>query len=538
MGLEKFIVKQVVKIAKDTAKVQDSIATMQDKLTNENLKLIDSSGINAQLLPFDIIALAKGEIEDPGDILTPEVICSTPPLTTSQKETTQREVNSLKLKTSAIIDNINSLQDALITIQQPLTTLSVTSENLKKVIKTVSTTIKVIKAIPAPVAIFGVGIPINVLTILSDALVQLDKLITSGKGITKLVPIIINAVLGMISQTIKSLNEAILKIEPTLTILSFMQSKINLGDKCPNITQGEINTVQLNLTADLRTDIAGLGDSSIAAINILNDDELIATLQPNALEPFEYKGFIFVLELDPQNTFSFPYRRIKASRSFTSETSTFFTFSPSSPKTPLNGSIVLYNDPGNLGRYSFASSTQILVQEMQYKIDQYLFGVVELVNAEEAINNAGKNDSSGNDSSDDGSSGGGPLAGLGGTPAFIPYTISYNGNEYANNTTNTGGTITIPIPPPGQNSEDINISMNQFGLTSADDINESSLQIKRGSVLIGARHNSKSSQFDSLPGNDNSPIVISIPGTYTFILVMNSTPIGTQIKTELLIEIQ
>ena len=347
MGLEKFIVKQVVKIAKDTAKVQDSIATMQDKLTNENLKLIDSSGINAQLLPFDIIALAKGEIEDPGDILTPEVICSTPPLTTSQKETTQREVNSLKLKTSAIIDNINSLQDALITIQQPLTTLSVTSENLKKVIKTVSTTIKVIKAIPAPVAIFGVGIPINVLTILSDALVQLDKLITSGKGITKLVPIIINAVLGMISQTIKSLNEAILKIEPTLTILSFMQSKINLGDKCPNITQGEINTVQLNLTADLRTDIAGLGDSSIAAINILNDDELIATLQPNALEPFEYKGFIFVLELDPQNTFSFPYRRIKASRSFTSETSTFFTFSQSSPKTPLNGSIVLYNDPGN-----------------------------------------------------------------------------------------------------------------------------------------------------------------------------------------------
>ena len=80
--------------------------------------------------------------------------------------------------------------------------------------------------------------------------------------------------------------------------------------------------------------------------------------------------------------------------------------------------------------------------------------------------------------------------------------------------------------------------MNQFGLTSADDINESSLQIKRGSVLIGARHNSKSSQFDSLPGNDNSPIVISIPGTYTFILVMNSTSIGTQIKTELLIEIQ
>ena len=343
----------------------------------------------------------------------------------------------------------------------------------------------------------------------------------------------------MISQTIKSLNEAILKIEPTLTILSFMQSKINLGDKCPTVTQGEINLIQLNLTADLQSDIAELGDSSIAAVNIFNDDELITALQPNALEPFEYGGFIFIIELDPQNTFSFPSRRIKANRSFSSETSTFFTISPSSPKTPLNGSIILYNDPGNLGRYSFASSTQILVQEMKYKIDQYLLGVVELVNVEEAIdNNASRNDSSGDNSSEDDSSGGNPLAGLGGTPAFIPYTISYNSSEYVNNESNPGtsGNITIPTPPPGQNSEDISISMNQFGLISADDVNESSLNIKKGSDLIGARHNSKSKQFNSLPGNNNSPIVISTPGIYSFILVMNSTAIGTQIKTELLIE--
>ena len=533
MGLENFIVKQVVKIAKDTAKVQDSIATMQNKLANENLKLIDISGINVQLLSFDIIALAKGEIEAPEDILTPEVICSTPPLTTSQKEITQKEVNNLKLKTSAIIDNINSLQEALITIQQPLTTLSVTSNNVKKAIKTVSTTIKVIKAIPAPVAIFGVGIPINVLTILSDALVQLDKLITAGKGITKLVPIIIDAVLGMISQTIKSLNEAILKIEPTLTILSFIQAKITLGDKCPTVTQGEINAVQLNLTADLQSSIADLGDSSIAAVNVFNDDELTTALQPNALEPFIYQGFTLILEFDPTNTFSYPRRRIRADRSFSSETSTFFTFSSSSPKIPLNGSIILYNDPGNLGRYSFASSTQILVQEMKYKIDQYLFGVVEQVNVEEAINNAGRDDSSGNDASGDSSSGG--------TPAFVPYTISYNSSEYVNNELNTGtsGNITIPIPPPGQNSEDIKISMNQFGLTSTDDVNESSLMINKGiGNLIGARHNSKSLQFDSFYGDNNSPIVIFSPGIYSFTLTMNSTAIGTQIKTELLIETQ
>lgn len=528
MGLEKFIVKQVVKIAKDTAKVQDSIATMQNKLTNENLKLIDSSGINAQLLPFDIIALAKGEIEDPGNILTPEVICSTPPLTTSQKEITQREVNNLKLKTSAIIDNINSLQDALITIQQPLTTLSVTSNNLKKVIKTVSTTVKVIKAIPAPVAIFGVGIPINVLTILSDALVQLDKLITSGKGVTKLVPIIINAVLGMISQTIKSLNGFTLKIEPTLTILSFMQSKINLGDKCPVVTQGEINTVQSNLTVDLQSDIAGLGDSSIAAINTFNNDELLTALQPNSLEPFEYKGFIFVLELDPQNTFSFPSRRIRANRTFASETSTFFTFSPSSPRTPLNGSITLYNDPGNLGRYSFASSTQILVQEMKYKIDQYLLGVVEQANVEEAIDsdNASRNGGSDDTPIDD-------------VEIIPPFTISYEGTEEVSTLDNVlKGNITIPDPRTTiEILRIIEISMVQFGLVNVGDINDSSLKLFKpepGNQLLAGRWNVEELVFgingfatSSTAGNTDTPITISAPGTYKFELITNSDSVGS-----------
>lgn len=521
MGLEKFIIKQVVKIAKDSVKIQDSVNVMQDKLANENLKLIDSSGINAQLLPFDIIALAKGEIEDPGDILTPEVLCSTPPLTESQKETTQREVNSLKLKTSAIIDNINSLQEALITIQQPLTTLSVTADNLKKIIKIVSTTVKVIKAIPIPVAVGFVAIPINVLTILSDALVQLDKLITANKGITKLVPIIINAVLGMITQTITAVNGAVAKIEPTLTLLSFMQSKINLGDKCPTVSQGEINVIQLNLTSDLQSDIAKLGDSSIAAVNILNDDELITALQANALEPFEYRGFIFILELDPQNTFSFPYRRIRADRTFSSETSTFFTYSPSSPRTELNGSITLYNDPGNLGRYSFASSTQILVQEMKYKIDQYLFGVVEQVNVEEAIDGVSRNDDS--DDSDDP-----PL----GEIEFIPpYTISYDGPEEIS-TLNyiLKGSIIIPSKPTEEISRVIEISMIQSGLISTGDVNDSSLSIFKpqpGYSLLEGRWNQKTLQSDSIAGNVDTPIIISAPGIYKFQLIINPDSIGS-----------
>ena len=338
-----------------------------------------------------------------------------------------------------------------------------------------------------------------------------------------------------------------------------MQSKINLGDKCPTVTQGEINAVQLSLTADLQSDIAELGDSSITAVNIFNDEELITALQPNALEPFEYKGFIFVLELDPTNTFSFPRRRIRADRSFSSETSTFFTFSSSSPRTPLNGSIILYNDPGNLGRYSFASSTQILVQEMKYKIDQYLFGVVELVNLEEAIDNVGRDDSSGDDTPGD-------------TPIFVPYTISYNGMyQFVSKTIHKiSGTITIPNPPTGQNSEDIKIYMNQFGLNQAGDINISLLEIglKSAQTISGNTDefynqweagdgymqthggtvtlpriaylaNAKSLQSDNLGGGTGTtPIVLSIPGIYGFSLEMNSNAEGVNISTKVLIETQ
>ena len=322
-----------------------------------------------------------------------------------------------------------------------------------------------------------------------------------------------------------------------------MQSKINLGDKCPTVTQGEINAVQLSLTADLQSDIAELGDSSITAVNIFNDEELITALQPNALEPFEYKGFIFVLELDPTNTFSFPRRRIRADRSFSSETSTFFTFSSSSPRTPLNGSIILYNDPGNLGRYSFASSTQILVQEMKYKIDQYLFGVVELVNVEEAIdNNASRNDSSEDDSSEDDSSENEPNP-----PELLPllYTVNYSYTAFSDSTVTPSsplseGTITVFLPSSTDPSEEyISVLMNQIITSDGNDINDTTLVIKRSNPHFQeTRWNQKTNSWLTNPQgtNNNSPITL-IPGIYNFTLKMNNNEFDSdQIKTNLLIE--
>ena len=541
MGLDKFIVSQVINMAEDSAKVQDALDVMEDKLEAEVLKLIEGSGINPLLLPFDPIKLIRGEGDplNPTEILNPDLLCLLPPLSEAQQAKSQNLIDNLKSTISSIIDNINSLKDALVTIQQPLITLEVTGKNLKETIQKISTAVKVIKAIPIPVAVGmpAVAIPIKVLTILSDILVQSDKIITAGKGVTTLIPGLVNAVLPIISKTIAGVNMIVGKVEPILTVLSFIQAKITLGDNCPNITQAEINEVQSDISTALQADIAALGDSSNPAINILNETELLNSLQPNSNLPFIYQGFTLILEFDPTNTFSFPRRRIRADRYFASETSTFFTFSPSSPRTELNGPIILYNDPGNLSRYSFASSTQILVQEMKYNIDQYLLGVAEIVNLEEAIDENRNPNTDGGDSSENEPN----------PPELLPllYTVNYSYTAFSDSTVTPSfplseGTITVFLPSSTDPSEEyISVLMNQIITSDGSDINDTTLVIKRSNPqFLETRWNQKTNSWLTNPQgtNNNSPITL-IPGIYNFTLTMNNNEFDSdQIKTNLLIE--
>ena len=87
MGLETVIIKQVVNVAKNTAKIQDAITVMQEKLANDAIKVVEKSQLNTNMLSFDIVSLAKGDINDPDDLLTSENLCSVPPLTETQKQT-------------------------------------------------------------------------------------------------------------------------------------------------------------------------------------------------------------------------------------------------------------------------------------------------------------------------------------------------------------------------------------------------------------------------------------------------------------------
>ena len=293
MGLEKLIIKQSTKVAKNTIKLEDSLEAIENKLVNRGFELVEISGINPQLLPFDLSEMINGEIDNPDQFLTPDFICSIPQLSQQQKTNLNREIEKTKQEITNIVDNTNKIKEGLLTVQQPLQVLEVTAENLNNVVKTVKSAVKVIKSIPIPVA-FGmpaISLPVNVLTILSDSLDQLDKFLAAGKGVAGAVPTLVEANVGMIQSTIDKLNIIDNKVRPILTVCSFLKSVSELQSQCPLVEQDDINAIQQEISQDIQEALLEVGETSIPELNFLNETALIEQLQPGAEPGIVYKGF-------------------------------------------------------------------------------------------------------------------------------------------------------------------------------------------------------------------------------------------------------
>ena len=377
MGLEKLVVNQTVKVAKDTGKLESTISTMKDRLMDEGMKVIESAGINPSDLPFNIQDLLSGNISDPSSLLTPEIICSMPPLTNKQKQDGLRTIDSVLAATNTIIDNKNKISSALTSVQAPLNSLVTTSSTLDTIVGTVKNAIKIIKAIPVPTAIIpptgGIGVPINVLTILSDSLDQLDKLLTYGKGVTQAVPQLVGGVTGMINTTVTGLNGLDASVNPVITTLTFVKTLIEKGDMCPALTQAEINATASEINDSVQESLTTSGVNSNPALNAVDENLLISGLSPNATPGLIYRGYRLTLEFDPNNEFSFPRRRIKAFRDFEVTNPGEDVFGGPKFLNDIKTS-TLYNNPKSLdsSEYSYSATVEVLYEEMKYKIDNFL----------------------------------------------------------------------------------------------------------------------------------------------------------------------
>ena len=375
MSLAKQITTQFIQMAKDSNRVELSLEQMRENLIKDSLGVLKTSTIDPALLPFDATALLRGEIDDPQSLLTPENICSVPPLTNSQKAKVNKALNDSRPSLEKIIENNNNLKQALIAIRAPITAIKVTGETTETFINALLNVIMIIKAIPIPTA-FGapaVALPVKVLTILSSVLITQERKVLIAKGTISIILPMIKLISSILNEVITGLINFENTIQSTLVFRAFLKSLADLGDQCPAVRQVDINKVTADVNDTLQNALNSSGDNSLLEINQQSEADLIASF------PLNYKGFLLELINNPSNDFPFPSRKIRASRDFTGSTGTTGTiFTRTKFNTPL-GKITLFNDPGGKGRYSFASSVSVLVEEMKYKINNYLLGVNELI---------------------------------------------------------------------------------------------------------------------------------------------------------------
>ena len=481
MGLEKVIVRQVVKVAKDTGKLETALSLMEDKLKLQGRKAIEKAGFDPSTLPFSIDDLLNGNVEDTEALLKPQAICSVPPLTESQKSEAITNADNTLIALNTIIANKNKIQIALQTIKTPLQTLTTSAAALDNIITTVKVAVKVIKAIPIPTSVPpGVGIPINVLTILSDSLDQLDKLLTYGKGITTVVPLLTKAVLSMIVSIINKLNGLDSIIQPVIITLQFVKTVAEVGDQCPNLSQSEIDIVTKAISDDVTASVAASGQNSSLGVNISSEAELVSQLAQNASPGIYYKGFRLTLQNNPDNEYSFPSRRISATRDFAKDPNIQY-YSGGIKNGNVLGVVIIYNAPSTepQGRYSYSSSTQVLFEEVKWNLDLYMQSVSGRPQAPNELNRMPDLGDAANSANSDGSQ---TAVGTGSDP--LPPGWVVNGPVVVQPLNqNTGnqvqGTISI--------NEPVVVTMVTLGGTAQDSFTNSLITFQKGNKPMNSQ---------------------------------------------------
>lgn len=213
------------------------------------------------------------------------------------------EIQKIIVQRNNLISTINSFETRINTLRS-------TANRFNGAITTTRTAIQVIKSIPLPTAIIppmsgGLGIPINVLTKYSDALIRLNKFLDALEADREGILGIVNSAsntLNTLKQRLNAIDAAIQecsKDSPDLNkILAEAQPKENTGSE-------------------------GVPDSD-----------------------YEYKGYKLEIIQDPNSPEIAP-RRFAIAKD-------------------RRGIIVLQGQP------SFSSSTQVLLEEIKFRIDNQL----------------------------------------------------------------------------------------------------------------------------------------------------------------------
>ena len=315
MGLDSIIVRQLASITKNSGKLDATVDQIKSKILDKGLELLEETGINPSTIPVDIPSLLRGEISNfnPQNVINPEVICAQPLITVQKRESSTRLINASIKDIEGIYVTTNNIKTQLQALQVPVNSLSNAVDGISDTVSTVSAVIKTIKLLPFPVAVLGVGIPANILTIYSSVLDSMDKLLSMAKTNLISIPKAVSIMAKTLNTTIEKVNSLNLVIDPLLQFLQLSKSIIELQDSCVNQGGNGIAPSQIEEIKD--SILSNIEGSLVESETItVNGDNLAQLLQPNADPGYFYKNFRFTLENDPDNTFFLPSRRIKCFR--------------------------------------------------------------------------------------------------------------------------------------------------------------------------------------------------------------------------------
>jgi prefoldin subunit 5 len=337
MAFDKIIISSLVSAAKSSKKLESSIDNVKDNITNKIFKKVkDSIPVELPITDFDSINKTT--------LLSPQKLSQTQPIPNSTKPKIESILDETESSLNKSIQIKNQLQSSISSIRQPLNSVERISNNLTPLVSIIKGAVTTIKALPIPTSVPpGVGIPVNVINGFSDALDTLGDLIKKFEGSLEVIPQSLEQIRNLLNPIIEKLNSLDKIFEKITTLITFIRILLKYGpnassNQISNLEQSVSNSILGSLDQPLQQEDSPGGD---------NNKDLSNRLKPNSNNPVFYRGFKLEIQFDPENTFSFPSRRIKAVNPDTNQ--------------------VVYNTEEKM--YSFSSSAEILKKETEFRID-------------------------------------------------------------------------------------------------------------------------------------------------------------------------
>ena len=252
-----------------------------------------------------------------------------------------------KSELDQIIKQKNQLSQAVTQIETSLTSLSSTGSTIDGIVKGVKAGVTVLKALPAPTSVPpGIGLPLNIINGFSDTLDLLGVLLKEFGGVTSQIA----PSLEIITKTLATVNAKLATLDGLLVgcLEAETEGMTNL-EKEEFFQSLGIDLSSIDTTGSSNnTDNPNSGNPNSGNPNDPNNsgnsnETLEDRLSPNSKNPIVYNGFTITLDNDAGNKFSFPSRRAIGT----------------------NGEGVKIVTP-----FSFSSSTQVLIDAVQFQINQ------------------------------------------------------------------------------------------------------------------------------------------------------------------------